>query len=694
MYKNSSEITQRKDLFRNLVLVAALVGLMAGSTFAQSAKPAISLVKQKASDARLQTLPEREREFVSRMPANFYHFGATSTADIKSPQRLTFEFSVDTQITKISSTPDFTVVPGGTCAAGRYYHAESSCQLLVEFTPKGAGHRLGKLTIAHSASASPAFVPLAGFANVPVVSFVPSLIGTPSETVSGGAGVFNGAKNISIDSGDNLYVADTGNNRIAYIDSSATVKNIATGYAAPFSVTTDTFGEVYFDLPATNQMYEIYDYGPVVQVNGNGTASCTVSSPCNLSSEALGTPGELSTDGYNDIFFVDSHQGSAMATVQPLPAKLIFLYNPFPYQQSPSAAMAVDQSDNLYSLWANGSLCEIVRASLSDAENSVVRFTQIAGGRTCGFSGDGGEAGSAEIGNHVGQIAFDAAGNLYFSDTVNNRVRRVDAYTGIIRTIAGNGTVGNSGDGGAATSAKLDQPSGVAVDSQGQVYITSLSSTTGTAEVIRKVGVIGALTFTSTTQGTTSASMIVNVANTGLNALTITHETITGTNPGDFVIDNTTTSCNFSAGNYLYPGQSCQIGVAFKPGALGSRTATLTLADNTVTGGSKVKLSGTGVASTIVKFTSPTAAQQIPSGTSLSIGVTVTSKTAPAPTGTVTFSVDGKQVGSAVTIASGTASVKSGSLTSGTHTIRAAYSGDQYHHATNSNETITVQATK
>jgi len=167
MHKNSSRIIQRKRPFRDLSLLAALGWLMAGSALAQSARPAISLVTQKASDARLQTLPEREREFVTRMPANFYHFGATTTADLKSPQTLTFEFSVATQITKISSTPDFTVVPGGTCAPGRYYQAQSSCQLLVEFTPQGAGHRLGKLTITHSASASPAIVPFAGFAGRP-----------------------------------------------------------------------------------------------------------------------------------------------------------------------------------------------------------------------------------------------------------------------------------------------------------------------------------------------------------------------------------------------------------------------------------------------------------------------------------------------------------------------------------------------
>ena len=97
----------------------------------------------------------------------------------------------------------------------------------------------------------------------------------------------------------------------------------------------------------------------------------------------------------------------------------------------------------------------------------------MAGGRTCGFSGDGGRAGNAEIGASVGQFAFDIAGNFYFTDTDNNRVRRIDGATGIIHTVAGNGTVGSAGDGGPATSAHLNAPTGVAVDSQGQIYIIS-----------------------------------------------------------------------------------------------------------------------------------------------------------------------------------------------------------------------------
>ena len=67
-------------------------------------------------------------------------------------------------------------------------------------------------------------------------------------------------------------------------------------------------------------------------------------------------------------------------------------------------------------------------------------------------------------------IAFDRAGNLYFSDTFNHRIRRVEAATGIISTIAGNGDAGYSGDGGPATAAALNEPYGVVVDRAGNVY--------------------------------------------------------------------------------------------------------------------------------------------------------------------------------------------------------------------------------
>jgi sugar lactone lactonase YvrE len=125
--------------------------------------------------------------------------------------------------------------------------------------------------------------------------------------------------------------------------------------------------------------------------------------------------------------------------------------------------VAVDASGDLY---------------IADTYNFVVRkvsaftgvITTVAGNHTEGFSGDGGLATNAML-SYPDGIAVDTSGNLYIADSVNNRIRKVTASTGIITTVAGNGTAGYSGDGGQATSAMLDEPQGVAVDTSGNLYI-------------------------------------------------------------------------------------------------------------------------------------------------------------------------------------------------------------------------------
>jgi sugar lactone lactonase YvrE len=116
---------------------------------------------------------------------------------------------------------------------------------------------------------------------------------------------------------------------------------------------------------------------------------------------------------------------------------------------------------------------------ISDTGNSVVRkvdaktgiITTVAGGSIPGYAGDGGLATKAQI--QSSGIAFDAAGNLYISDYQDGVVRKVDASTGIITTIAGNTTATAVGDNGPATIAMLSSPAGLAIDSAGNLYIAT-----------------------------------------------------------------------------------------------------------------------------------------------------------------------------------------------------------------------------
>ncbi len=97
-------------------------------------------------------------------------------------------------------------------------------------------------------------------------------------------------------------------------------------------------------------------------------------------------------------------------------------------------------------------------------------ITTLAGTGQAGHSGDGGPAGRAML-REPFMCAFDARGNLYVADATSHCVRRVDQATGIITTVAGNGQMGYSGDGGPATQAAMNQPYSLQVDRNGDIYI-------------------------------------------------------------------------------------------------------------------------------------------------------------------------------------------------------------------------------
>ena len=102
-------------------------------------------------------------------------------------------------------------------------------------------------------------------------------------------------------------------------------------------------------------------------------------------------------------------------------------------------------------------------------------ITTVAGNGSYGYSGDGGPATDASFSWPCG-LCVDASGNLYIADQYNHRIRMVDGKTGIITTIAGKGSSGYTGDGGPATKAKLNYPTGVFVTIYGDVYIADMDN--------------------------------------------------------------------------------------------------------------------------------------------------------------------------------------------------------------------------
>jgi sugar lactone lactonase YvrE len=125
--------------------------------------------------------------------------------------------------------------------------------------------------------------------------------------------------------------------------------------------------------------------------------------------------------------------------------------------------VVIDNSGNIY--FSELTNC-VVRKIATDG--TITTIAGVVG--NCSFDGDGGPASVAKLDFPAG-LAVDANGNLYISDRGNHRIRKV-ATDGIISTVAGNGTDGDSGDGDQATAANLDTPRGVAVDATGNIYIS------------------------------------------------------------------------------------------------------------------------------------------------------------------------------------------------------------------------------
>jgi DNA-binding beta-propeller fold protein YncE len=196
------------------------------------------------------------------------------------------------------------------------------------------------------------------------------------------------------------------------------------------------------------------------------------------SAASLYHPGGSAVDAQGDVFIADSGDNTIREVT---PSGVIKKFagtgyaGPFGF---PAALTSLDHPQNVAVNAADD-------VYIADTYNNRVlkvapsgQVTAVAGDGSAGYSGDGRLAAFAELNEPTG-VAVDAKGNLYIADSANSVIRRVDAVTGIITTVAGNyaadqasgGLGGFSGDGGPATSARLNAPQGVAVDGAGDLFI-------------------------------------------------------------------------------------------------------------------------------------------------------------------------------------------------------------------------------
>lgn len=335
----------------------------------------------------------------------------------------------------------------------------------------------------------------------------------------------NNPLGLAVTSGGNLEVADSGNDVVRQISlSTGDISTVAgeggvSGYGGdgglatdatlnfPEGVTSDSSGDLLISDTFNNVVREVSSStGNISTIAGDGTQGFAGDGGTATSGE-LNHPIGLTVGATGYLLIADSGN----YRIRKVSSGDISTYAGTGWANY--AGDGALGTDAMASLPAGVAVNGSGNIAMADSADNVVRelnvstgdVTTVAGDGVAGFSGDGGLATSAKLSNPSG-VAFDAAGDLFISDSGNSRIREVNVSTARISTYAGNGTQGYAGDGGSATSAELCQPGGLSVDSSGDLFIADECN-----NVIREVSSSGTITTVAGGTGSGDASSVSQV---------------------------------------------------------------------------------------------------------------------------------------------------------------------------------------
>lgn len=268
----------------------------------------------------------------------------------------------------------------------------------------------------------------------------------------------------------------------------ATISALSMPLVLPSAIVFDTDGSLFFAERGAHSVRRIDMAGNLTTVAGNGVQGFSGDGASSLSA-SLDSPQGLALGPNHILYIADTHNRRVRSV--DLSTHVITTiagdgFDAFSGDGGPAVRARLSQPTAL-AVAPDGSLY------IADSGNHRIRRVSLGGvistvaGSTQGFSGDGQSAADATLDAPEG-IAVDLSGNVYIADSHNHRVREIAASGGFIQTIAGGGGSGFSGDDAAAVSSKLTLPKGVSISPTGEIYIADSAN-----QRIRKIGADGVI---------------------------------------------------------------------------------------------------------------------------------------------------------------------------------------------------------